>query len=250
MPSQRTSTMAIEIGHSKLSDRVALHVAREIVRGDLKPGDRLTSEPELAALLGVSKPVVRESLRDLASLGLIRVQHGKRTTVQEPSEWNVLDPLLQDAFQLEGRGAELALQLYELRLILETNSAARAAARATPEQVAELSMLAGQLREIAITSADADEFLRIDRAFHDAVARASANEALRQVIRNVHSFLSIAWAQSSIRDGELEQLAAFHVDIADAIGVGDGDRARTIMGRHLEHAAGKVTSQFTDGGVA
>lgn len=236
--------MTIEIAHSKLSDKIALHVCREIVRGDLKPGDNLASEPELAVWLGVSKPVVRESLRDLASLGLIRVQHGKRTVVQEQGEWNVLDPMVQEAFRAEGKGVELALQLYELRQILETNSAARAATRATPEQVAELIAMAAHLREIATVTNDPDEFLRVDRIFHDAIGRASGNEALRQVIRNVHAFLTVAWARNSIDGEELEELAGLHEEIAAAIAAHDADRARVAMERHLERAAGKVMSQF------
>jgi len=242
-------TMSVEIVHSKLSDKLAVHFAREIVRGDLAPGQHLRSEPELAAQLGVSKPVIRESLRDLASLGLIRVQHGKRTTVQEPSEWNVLDPMIQEAFRLEGRGAELALQLYDLRLILEASSAARAAERATPEQIAELTQLAAQLRELATASNDPDAFLHVDRMFHDAVARASANEPLRQVIRNVHVFLTVAWSRTSINDEELEELAGLHEAIAGAIAAGDSKRAREAMTTHIEQAAGKVMSQFAGPGA-
>jgi DNA-binding FadR family transcriptional regulator len=238
--------VTVEIAHSKLSDKLAVHFAREIVRGELTPGQQLRSEPELAAQLGVSKPMIRESLRDLASLGLIRVQHGKRTTVQEPSEWNVLDPMIQEAFRLEGRGAELALQLYDLRLILEASSAARAAERATPEQVAELARLAAQLREFATVRNDPDAFLRVDRTFHDAVARASANEPLRQVIRNVHTFLTVAWSRTSINEEELEELADLHEAIAMAIAAGDAERAREAMTKHIERAAGKVMSQFAD----
>jgi GntR family transcriptional repressor for pyruvate dehydrogenase complex len=236
--------MVVEIVHSKLSDRLAMQYSRQIVRGELQPGDALPSEPELATLLGVSKPVLRESLRHLASLGLVRVHHGKRTVVLGPSDWNVLDPLIQEAFRLEGRGAELAVQLYELRQILETSSASRASSRATPEQILELADLAAKLREIATVTRDPDEFLRVDRMFHDVVARASANEPLRQVIRNVHTFLTVAWSRSSIDNEELEELAGMHEDIADAIGAGDGERASQAMDRHLQRAAGKVMDQF------
>ena len=237
--------MAVEIEHSKLSDRLAMSYSRQIVRGELQPGHALPAEPELAATLGISKPVVRESLRHLASLGLVRVHHGKRTVVLDPSEWNVLDPLVQDAFRLEGRGHELAVQLYDLRVILETSSAARASSRATPEQIHELAHLAAQLREIATVTRDPDEFLRVDRMFHDLVARASGNEALRQVIRNVHTFLTVAWAPTSIDDDELEMLVEMHEQIAEAIGARDAERAEAAMDRHLQRAAGKVIDQFT-----
>jgi GntR family transcriptional regulator, transcriptional repressor for pyruvate dehydrogenase complex len=236
--------MTIEIAHSKLSDQIVLRLACEIVRGTLSPGDNLGSEPELAGSLGVSKPVVRESFRDLASLGLIRVQHGKRTLVQDPSEWNVLDPMVQEAFRIEGRGPELEQQLYELRMILETSSAERAARRGTREQIAEITGMAAHLRQIATDTNDRDEFLRVDREFHDAIAKASANEALRQVIRNVHTFLTLNWTTTSITGVELDELAGLHEAIADAIAAGDAEGARAAMGRHLQHAADSVLNEL------
>lgn len=232
--------MTIEIAHSKLSDQIVLRLACEIVRGSLSPGESLGSEPELAVSLGVSKPVVRESFRDLASLGLIRVQHGKRTVVQDASGWNVLDPMVQEAFRIEGRGPELEQQLYELRMILETSSAERAAQRATPEQIAEITGMAAHLRQIATDTNDRDEFLRVDREFHDAIAKAAANEALRQVIKNVHTFLTLNWTTTSITGVELDELAGLHEAIADAVGAGDAELARAAMARHLQHAADSV----------
>ena len=59
-----------EFSRTKLSDHLVLHVSRQVVRAELQPGDNLASEHELAAAFGISKPVVRESLRALASLGL------------------------------------------------------------------------------------------------------------------------------------------------------------------------------------
>lgn len=236
--------MTMAIARTKLSDQLVLHVAREIVRGDLLPGEHLASEHELAAAFGISKPVVRESIRALASIGLVHAQQGKRTTVLESSEWNVLDETLHEALQIEGRGSELAGQFYELRVLLETSSAAQAAERATPEQVAELRRLVERLREISRTTQDLDEFLVADRAFHDLVAKASGNVVLRQVIRDVHGFLAIAWARTSISEEELDLLADFHADIASAIADGDAERARSAMAGHLERAAAKERAKL------
>jgi DNA-binding FadR family transcriptional regulator len=156
--------------------------------------------------------------------------------VHDPSEWNVLDPMVQEAFRIEGRGPELEQQLYGLRMILETSSAERAARRATPEQIADIADMAAHLRQIATNTNDRDEFLRVDREFHDAIAKASANEALRQVIRNVHTFLTLNWTTTSITGVELGELAGLHEAIADAIGARDADQARTAMAFHLQHA--------------
>lgn len=234
---QRSAPPSLELDQIKLSDRVVMHVARQIVRGDLAPGDTLGSEPELATSFGVSKPVVRESLRDLASLGFIRVRHGKRTVVQDWASWNTLEPLVQQAFRLEGRGAELAAQFADLRLILEVGAVARAARFATPEQRAAISELAARLGEMAAATVDVQEFLAVDRSFHDAIARASGNDVLRQVIENVHAFMSQVWADSVMGADNVAYIAQLHVPIADAIAAADPAAAVAAMTSHLEDTA-------------
>ena len=116
----------LEIIRTRLSDHLVEHFAQQIVGGAIKPGDLLDAEPDLASQFGVSKPTVRESLQNLASLGLVRVQQGKRTVVLEDADWDFLAPVVQEAFQQTGRGYELAVQLHEVRLILEASSAERA----------------------------------------------------------------------------------------------------------------------------
>ena len=220
---------------SRLSDQVVLRLATGIIRGDVAPGESLASESQLAIRYGVSKPIVREALRELAGVALVRIQHGKRTVVRDPADWNVLDPLIQEAFSAADRGEELAVQLHELRIILETSSARHAASNATTAQRAQLTALVAQLYEAA-QARDVAVFLEVDREFHDLIGRASGNQALRQVIRNVHTFLAIAWSHSSVAVGELRALAKLHEAIADAVVAGDPERATTTMLEHLEMA--------------
>jgi DNA-binding FadR family transcriptional regulator len=240
--SSRRSRSSVPAGLARvtLSDQLVLRLAQEIVRGDLAVGDVVASEQELAAAFGVSKPTIREAMRALVALGLIHAQQGKRTVVQSETQWNVLDPLLQEAFRLEGRGGELAVQLYEMRQILETSSAARAATRASEGQVQRLRELIDQLRAIAAAPEhDLDEFLRVDREFHDVIAQASGNEVLRQVVRQVNGDLAAAWSSSSITESELDLLVDMHAEITDAIAAGDAQRASAQMEDHLRRAAAK-----------
>jgi GntR family transcriptional regulator, transcriptional repressor for pyruvate dehydrogenase complex len=205
----------------------------------MKPGDLLDAEPDLAAQFGVSKPTVRESLQGLAALGMVRVQQGKRTVVLDDPAWDFLAPVIQEAFQLEGRGQELAGQLYEVRLILEAASAEKAAERAGRPEVAQLCGLVEAMRDITDTTRDLDEFLRLDRAFHEMVAKASGNLALRQVIRNIHQFLSSAWTSATITEEELPHLTDLHAAVAGAIASKEARAARQAMEVHLAEAAAK-----------
>jgi DNA-binding FadR family transcriptional regulator len=245
----------LEITRTRLSDHVVLHIARQIVHGTIKPGDVLDAEPDLAAQFGVSKPIVRESLQTLASLGMVRVQQGKRTVVLEDADWDYLAPVVQEAFQHEGRGPELAQQLYEVRLILEAGSAEKAAERATPAQVEELRSMIKMMKTFEQTAKESggdldtenlDGFLRLDRAFHEAVARSSGNLALRQVIRNVHQFLPVAWSSTGLpglQPHEIPHLIELHSAVAEAITRGDAPGARHAMQTHLRESAAKQAAR-------
>ena len=215
------------------------HFAQQIVGRAIKPGDLLDAEPDLAGQFGVSKPTVRESLQNLASLGLVRVQQGKRTVVLEDADWDFLAPVVQEAFQQTGRGYELAEQLHEVRLILEVSSAELAAERAEPAHIDRLRELIGAMAEITETTQELEEFLRQDRAFHEMVAKASRNRALLQVIRNIHQFLSTNWQITTITVAELPHLTHLHSAVADAIERGDPAGARCAMQTHLSEVAAK-----------
>jgi DNA-binding FadR family transcriptional regulator len=118
-----------------------------------------------------------------------------------------------------------------------------------PSDVEAIRGLADELRRIATTTGDVDEFLRVDRVFHDTIARASGNEVLRQMIRNVHGYLTRAWSRITIADGEIEHLAGLHVDIADAIAAGDEARAGEAMSGHLSRALAKELARHAPQGV-
>ncbi|TAN31853.1 FadR family transcriptional regulator [bacterium] len=217
---------------AKLSEHLILHLAREIVGGRLKPGDPAPPEAELAVSFAISKPVVRESIQALANLGMLRVQQGKRTQVLEPQEWNVLAPVMQNAFLLEGRAESLTAKIYELRLALETRAAAWAAERAEPDDVTHIQELAQRLQE-ASRSGRIAEFLAIDRDLHSDIAFASKNGVLVIVLRNLQSHLARAWTNSRVGMQHLETLTAQHNAIVQAIQGRDGKAAAEAMEGHL-----------------
>lgn len=179
---------------------------------------------------------MREAIQILASVGLVRVQHGKRTVVQEPSEWDVLSRLVQQAFRLEGRAPELTAHFYEVRRALEVNAAAWAAERATDEQRATLLGEVESMRQNAAGSELLTEFLGTDSAFHDTIAIAGGNIVLRRMTRNIFEFLEDEWIDSAVTGDMLDDLAEQHAAIADAIVAGDAEAARQAMDTHLRWA--------------
>lgn len=220
---------------TKLSEQLTAILAREIVAGRMPAAEAIPPEAEFAVRFGLSNPVVRESLRSLEAVGMLRVQHGKRTLVLESTEWNLLSPVVQDAYLAEGLGARLAGDLYEVRLILEPPTAARAASRGSAALGAELLELSGDMNRVAHASRAVPEFLALDRRFHQTIARASGNDVLRTVLRYLHSFLA-NWVRSSTSAGHLPTLARQHAEIANAVARRDPVAAAGAMTGHLEFA--------------
>ena len=226
----RSNAMTI----SRLRERLAAELAREIVSGDLPPGSAVPSEPELIERYEVSKTVVRESVQLLASVGLVKVQHGKRTTVQEGGEWDILSSIVQTAFLEAGSVEALIRELHEVRQLLEPHSAGQAARRSSPEDHSRLAMIT---EAAAAAEADANrQFLDSDRAFHLAVVGSgSHNRVLSAILRDVYTIFHAGIVDLSevSRQTAMEQ----HKAIADAIRAGDAAAAEELMRQHLDWAA-------------
>jgi DNA-binding FadR family transcriptional regulator len=136
-------------------------------------------------------------------------------------------------------------QLYEARLIVEPEAAALAAARATDPHVLELRRLVERMDSIAAGTGDLPEFLRTDRAFHDVIARAGRNVAIRAMMRDLHRYMSFNWAGSRIHAAELPVLAEQHRRIAGPIADRDPGAARQAMREHVSWARRVETDRAT-----
>lgn len=225
-----------KLKRGKLSEHVVMHLAREIAGGRLQTGQPLPAEAAVAVQLGVSKAVVRESFQALAALGMALIQQGKRTIVLDRNEWNILAPIVQEALYTEGRAAELTRQLYEVRLVLESNAAALASQRADQSDRAALMNLVDGMRAITAGSGRIEDFLQIDRAFHEKIARATRNIVLPVVLRSLSSSLFGGWTRSQITAADLHILTEQHAQVAAAIGAGDSASASRAMETHLAWA--------------
>jgi DNA-binding FadR family transcriptional regulator len=211
-----------------------MSVAREIVSGRLASGSPISSESDLARRYEVSKTVAREASQLLATLGLIRVSHGKRTIVREESEWEVLSPTVQEAYVAEGLGATFVPELYDVRILLEPHGARVATERADPTLLGEVERILERM-ERAVGAPDED-FLELDRDFHLAILTAlTPNRVLEAMLRDINSLLRSHWALIDLSHDH-EEVVAQHRAIADAIGAGDGAAAEGRMREHLAWA--------------
>ena len=229
----------------RLREQLVLHLAEEIIAGRLAVGETFPAEPELARTFGISKVVLREAIQELASHGLLRVQHGKHTKVLEQSFWNVLAQPVQAAYRQSGAASDLTEQLYDVRLILELSAVSLATEHRSRDDLRELDALVESMRVIAKTTRDVSTFLVSDRAFHDVIGRATGNMVLRAMMRDLHNLLAANWNGSHTLPAQLEFLAEQHAAIAELIRSRDDRTAIARMKAHLQSAK-KIEIARTD----
>lgn len=218
---------------SRLADAVTEAIAAAVFDGRLVPGDPLPSEGEIAREFGVSKPIAREALRQLAGAGLVHTQQGKVARVKalngEPLE------------RFYGFAVRSSLQRLreanEMRLVVETGIARLAARRQHPEG---LKVMNEAVADMERSLRNPDAFTAADIAFHHGLALATGNmmirvqvEGLRSVQREVSELFS---RRSNRTDEDWVATVERHRAIYNAIAAGDQDLAEAMIVRHYEAA--------------
>lgn len=187
--------------------------------GEFAPGDRLPSEPQLASSYGVSRSAIREAIRELLALDLVEIQRGRGTFVRAlPPEL-----LVQPGGFHETLERKVALELIEVRLIVEPEVAALAARRASADDMSRLRRDVEGLRRSLGVLAKPPEDLR----FHLDLVRAAHNTALLRISSPIIAFYHRDEGLSSQRDVDE------HKAVLDAIERRDGSAAREAMRAHL-----------------
>lgn len=215
-----------------LASTVADAVLDAIVAREYASGDSLPSEAELGALHDVSRITVREAIKTLQAKGVVQIVNGKGSFVNPVDEWVSLDAVLR-VTSAGGRDGDVALQLIEVRRMLETGAAALAAARRTEH---DLEVLEAHLAEMrgSHTRNDVDAFVAADLGFHDVILRASGNVFLRVMFEPLTRVLAERRAQTSriveIQANAIEE----HASVLAALRTGDPERARRAMDEHMD----------------
>jgi DNA-binding FadR family transcriptional regulator len=224
----------------RLSHQVSALLAAEIVSGRIALGQAFPSSEDIVARFSVSRTVARETAQALAMLGLVRVQHGKRTEVCPPEEWDILSSVVQEAMRREGKAEPLLRDLYEFRLLIEPQAAAWMAVSGSEEDIAQLAELAATMERVTggnVADVALPDLMEADRNFHDLVARAGDNRVLAAVSRDIREVIGTLWGLSTLGPDGARRVAEQHRAIADAVGRRDPAAALAAMRDHLTWAA-------------
>lgn len=209
------------------TDTVAEYLSEGIASGKWKPGEKLPSEVQLCSLLGASRVTVRSAIGRLTGLGLVQSRQGKGTYVCEPiMSYEIPVLSIQSADWLS---------IFEFRKIIESESAALAAIRATAAEVRELGdSLVGMERGESL-----QEVADYDMRFHEIVARVSGNELIYQVFQMMRETYNRMFRDNVNRVGKagIED----HRHILLAIQTRDMDAARRNMLKHLDDTIRSVS---------
>jgi GntR family galactonate operon transcriptional repressor len=228
---------AVRPHRARVGDEIASLVMREIAAGSPGVGSFLPTEAAMAKLYSVSRSAVREGLRTLAGANVVEILHGKGTLVRPETDWDVLSPLVLRTLEETQSGDRLRLDLYEVRRILECAAAEMAARAASRDQRLALVAKTDQLMvESQSPETSGREFLTTDREFHDLLAQITGNLALRQIVRQVHSYVASSWTDVVLSPKERVNVARQHKKISDAIAAGDTAGASEAMRAHIDYA--------------
>ena len=217
-------------------DLVTAYVRDLIERGELRPGDRLPTERELAGKIGVSRPTVRTSLRALSTMGVVQSRQGAGTFIADGPPALASEPLGLLA-ALHGLSRD---GLFEARRVLEVGSSGLAAERASGNHLAAMS------EEVTGMFASVEEpltFLCHDVRFHRAIAAASGNPVLGVLIDMLGSMFYERRRETIQRATDLRETAEAHRRIYQAIRSHNREAARAAMDEHLRDAQAAQTTE-------
>lgn len=184
---------------------------------ELKPGDRIPPEPELASSLGVARSSVREAIKILSYLGVLESKRSEGTFVCSGFKESMIDPIVfgiilnQDSFE----------NLMELRQMVETGSMRLAILKCNEEELQALSCLLDQMRNVVKNSDNVvEDFFRVDNAFHDMIQQMGKNplaDKINRVVRTLTYAMRYETVATMIKGGRSEELIAAHARIYDIL---------------------------------
>jgi GntR family transcriptional repressor for pyruvate dehydrogenase complex len=219
---------------AKLSAKVISTLRSRLLAGEIPPGQKLPTEAQLTEQFGVSRTVVREAIATLAADGLVESRQGAGIfVVNHPA--STFGTLAAEM----GSRVSTALNVLEVRLAIEVESAALASTRRNPSQLARIEEAFFEFEQLLRLGEATGP---ADFAFHRAIAQATGNPFYVEMLdalgkRAIPCDVTSPWSTELVQSLEYQRgLQVEHKAILDAIIAGDADAARATMRQHLSRS--------------
>ncbi|TFC80067.1 FadR family transcriptional regulator [Cryobacterium sp. TMS1-20-1] len=211
---------------------VADDVLDQIIRGSLAIDAGLPSEAEIGDTHDVSRMTVREAMKTLQAMGVVRVVSGTGSFVNPVARWTSLDAVLRVA-AVGTSDVDVAVQLVEVRRMFETGAAALAASRRTEHDLQSLATELELMRD-AHERGDVDLFVRADLAFHDVILHASGNVILGVLFEPLTRVMAERRTETSSVVEIQAHAIVQHQGVLTALRAGDPEASRKAMDSHMD----------------
>ena len=216
----------------KLHASVVSAIEAEILSGELKVGERLPSEADLARRFAISTRSVREGLQILETKGLVRRKHGERAEVVRDDVEQFLGSLATTVRSLFAEDPAYLVQLMDVRRMFELEVVGRLAAgegQLSPDVAAALDELSG--------AKDFSQYAEADARFHRALVQSLGNEILSSVYGNLYALITdVIRLTSRVPSKTQAEGVAEHEAIFNAIRTGKVEGSRALMREHIDNS--------------
>jgi len=220
----------------RISDTEAQRILNMIEDGTLKVGDKLPGQRELASQLGIGRSSIREAIRSLEAVGVLKTRPGLGTYVVSAQPYALVASSI--ASWLADHREEV-IKVFEVREAIETKAAELAAANISSSQIREMKAAIEKM-DACSRSSDIEGLAMADYEFHDLISRAAQNDLLYKLIDDIqHSLLKSRRAILTL-PGRADQSVAEHYLILDALKLHDPLKAKESMRLHLKSALSEV----------
>lgn len=221
-----TNKQLLPIRRNSLADEVAQRLQEQISLGTYKTGEKLPTEPALMESFGVGRSTIREAVRILANSGVLRVQQGLGTFVEEQT--GIVEPLPQ---RLKRAQFE---DLDEVRQLLELKIAQKAALNRTEQDIEQMTLCLKKRKEHGIANQVAD-CIQADIDFHLAIAQASGNSIITDLYRTVAMHLKAKFIERFKTTDTFVNTQQLHKNLLNSIVAQDDQKAWQCVQKIIDH---------------
>lgn len=219
-----------KISNNKVYNQIITQIKENIRSGNLQKGDRLPSERSMSDQMGVSRATIREALRSLEIMGIIKCIQGEGNFICDNLDNSLIEPLTMMFMLNQGKLNEVN----ELRRALELEAVKLASERISQESL----QLIEELCETIVSSNNEDERAEADKKFHYEIARASGNIFIMNILSAssslIESFIKDVRTMILMEDENIDVINQHHRGIVEGLKNSDSKLALKYMKAHMD----------------